>query len=632
MDKRKLARIPPRKASEEEMQRFTLADDRCSFVCAEKQNEELLAVSVYDASMAKDGLDNPAMIVYFSKEESINRQFDSEAGCYEWRTGCLHKYFPYHGSKSLMDIQTKEVIAEFFGKSENWEKVIMSFQEGILAARLDEKHRLITDKIDEQMALIPPLPKRFEEYVGTKAMPQRYIIYEYGRRKQLQGFCTNCRQSVMAEEPRHNQAGKCPQCGSSATYKSRGRVKYFLYDTNKVCLPQKVKGGFVLRYFDAWRRELPNGEREVRYHEHLRLLYVHGESKAYVFDNFKATGIMRWCDCHYDYHLYDEWIYPTNLESLVAGSPWQFSSPSLYRQLEEKPCLSYYFKQYLLHPYIENLMKNGFYMLAKEIMTAHAWKKISIDKSKRRLHELLRVSKHGLKCLQEMKVDGEKLDVVQQLDAIGYSKYDTAFIAELQKEWGDKAPKYIANILPHTSHLKAMRYAGTLKNRETSDWLDYAKMAVEIGYDMRKEHAIFPRKLKKAHETVTWAHREMMAKTSESDFAPHVPRLKACEWQPENSQFQLVAPQTALEIVNEGHSLNHCVHDYIKRVIEGTCEIMFLRQKDKPKKSYVTVEIRDKKVQQYRGVNNDAPPKSVCDFVKDYGAWLSKTAAIPIAA
>ena len=613
------------------MQRFYLADDRCFFVCAEKQSEELLAVSVYDASMAKEGLDTPAMIVYFSKESFINRLYNKEAGCYEWRTGCLYKYFPYLSSRSLMDIQAKASIADFFGAADKWEQVIESFQEGILAVRLKAKYKLMTDKIDAQMTLVPALPNRFMEYAGTRAMPQRYFFYEYAKRKQLKGFCTNCRQSVMVKEPRHNQFGKCPACGATVQFKSHGRVKHFIYDEGGVCLPQKIRGGFVLRYFETWRKEYPHGVREVYHHEIRRCLYVDGKIEQFLYDKFRHSGIVRWCDCDDGFFRYDRWLYPVNLEKIVEGTPWQFSSPSIYRKALTKPCLSHYFKLYLEHPYLENLLKNGFNVLIRDMMDDR-WNPISVDAGKRKLHELLKISKRGLKLLQEMQTNTDHLRNVQRLEEAGIRNYDVPFINDLATVWKHHEKQYIEAVLPRTSHYKATRYAKTLSSFEKNDWLDYIRMASEVGYDMRKEHALFPRDLKKAHDTATWAHRAMAAKTSEAEFALHIPRLKAREWQTEASPYQVIAPKTAVEIVNEGHRLNHCVHSYIKSVIEGRCEIMFLRQKDKPKKSYVTLEIKGQVIQQYRGANNKTPPEDVCKFVKDYGAWLSKTPAFPLAA
>ena len=41
---------------------------------------------------------------------------------------------------------------------------------------------------------------------------------------------------------------------------------------------------------------------------------------------------------------------------------------------------------------------------------------------------------------------------------------------------------------------------------------------------------------------------------------------------------------------------NNCVASYIDRVIDGNCHILFLRKKDHPKESLVTIEIRNNEI------------------------------------
>jgi len=633
MKKRILAGIPPRKASVDEMQRFTLADGRCFFFHASRNSEDLLVLSVYHAEDTKCNQATPNMIVYFSKEDFINRIYDKEKGIYKWRTSCLNKLFFNKDSKSLLDMESKTAIAEFFGGNEEFFKVIETFQHQVLSARLDKKHQVIKDAIDKDMVLVPPLPKNFEDAIATKAMKERYMFYTYARRKSLEGFCTNCRQTVTVDEPRHNKPCKCLACGAKVVCKSRGKAKHGIHDTRNVCLPQKIKGGFVLRYFDTWRDESGDGTRKVSYHECRRILHIGNQTKRYIYADFKQTHITRWCHCTDDWHRYDGWVYPANLEYLMAGTAWQYSASRQYVQLSKQSLLSLYLQRYLQHPYMENFLKNNLPALTDEIVQDSRLQ-LHLDKTKTRIHELLMVSKHGLQTLQKTKKGHGYLEMVQAFERISNINIKVAFLDAIKKEWRDDAPKYIQYVLRFTSHLKAMRYADALKFHERSDWLDYAKMATEVGYNMREDHAIFPRNLKKAHDTVTLLHREMTATASEEDFALHTTRLKAFEWQEPESPFVVVAPQKAIDIVHEGHKLKHCVHGYIRNVIEGKCSIMFLRKKEKPNKPYVTMEIKNGRIAQYRGWDNKNPDEDTSAFVQRYGKWLAGGSRqhVPIAA
>lgn len=633
MDKRKIAAIGPRFAMAEEMQRFCLSDDRCYFFHAAMHPDELLVLTIYHAEEAKKNSAMPYLTVYFSKTDFINSRFIEAESQHKWFTSCLHRYFPYYSqcSKSLMDIESKQVIADFFDSEDDFFEVIERYQRDILAARLAKKHEKIINAIDKNMALVPALPKRFEEYVGTKAMPERYIFYDYAKRKVLMGFCTDCRQHVAVEAPRHNKEGVCPQCGATVIFKARGKISYAIRDEKAITLPQKVKGGFVLRFFDVWRKEHPGGKREVGYHEYRRFLYLDNTIHRYVWGDFKQSRKIRWCQCTDDLHPYDGWLYPAQLDKMVVGTAWHYCSPNLYLESSTKPCLSWYLKHYLKYPFLENLLKNGLSQVVNSFLDDGRFG-VDIDAGKTRIHELLKISRHGLRIVQEAQGNPQHLHIAQKLEFAGIMNYDAVYLREIWDAWKSDSDRFIKYILPHTSFMKALRYSAKLDQWKRRDWLDYVKMAVEVGYDMRKEHAIFPRNLKKAHDTVTWLHREKAAVASEDEFASHVQRLQSYEWKEKDAPYMVVAPQRATDIVNEGHRLNHCVHDYISRVIAGTCAILFLRHATKPRKPYVTLEIRGNKILQYRAVNNDPPDEATCAFVQDYEKWLGGHKPVPAAA
>ena len=77
----------------------------------------------------------------------------------------------------------------------------------------------------------------------------------------------------------------------------------------------------------------------------------------------------------------------------------------------------------------------------------------------------------------------------------------------------------------------------------------------------------------------------------------------------------VIAPKTVQEIVNEGHTLHHCVHFYAERVVEGECIILFIRKADNIDEPFYTVEIRDNRVIQIRGKYNCGPTDEMKHFL-----------------
>lgn len=52
-------------------------------------------------------------------------------------------------------------------------------------------------------------------------------------------------------------------------------------------------------------------------------------------------------------------------------------------------------------------------------------------------------------------------------------------------------------------------------------------------------------------------------------------------------------PNSTQDIKDESVSQNNCVASYIDKVIDGECHILFLRKKDNPSQSLITIEIRN---------------------------------------
>ena len=57
-------------------------------------------------------------------------------------------------------------------------------------------------------------------------------------------------------------------------------------------------------------------------------------------------------------------------------------------------------------------------------------------------------------------------------------------------------------------------------------------------------------------------------------------------------------PNSTQDIKDESVSQNNCVASYIDKVIDGECYLLFLRKKDNPSQSWITIEVRNGKIVQ----------------------------------
>ena len=144
---------------------------------------------------------------------------------------------------------------------------------------------------------------------------------------------------------------------------------------------------------------------------------------------------------------------------------------------------------------------------------------------------------------------------------------------------------------------------------------DYVTMMRKISPKFDK----YPRNFLTTHQIASRNYNRLKETFDEEAFKSRID--KSMEKTFDNYRF--IYPDSTQDIKNEAASMHNCVATYIKRVIDGQCHIMFLRYKDEPDKSLVTIEVRNGKIVQALQKYNsplDAEQKEVVD---KYNKWYS---------
>lgn len=89
--------------------------------------------------------------------------------------------------------------------------------------------------------------------------------------------------------------------------------------------------------------------------------------------------------------------------------------------------------------------------------------------------------------------------------------------------------------------------------------------------------------------------------------------------------YVFIYPKTTQDIKDEAVSQNNCVASYIRKVINGECHILFLRKKDDPTKSLVTIEVQDNKIVQARQRFNDPVTSEQQLIIDKWNDWYLKS-------
>jgi hypothetical protein len=136
------------------------------------------------------------------------------------------------------------------------------------------------------------------------------------------------------------------------------------------------------------------------------------------------------------------------------------------------------------------------------------------------------------------------------------------------------------------------------------------------------ETSIFPKDFDKAHND---AVDKFNAVKHEKDNGIYSKRLTTLiRLEKASFGLMIIVPIGLHEILREGRELHHCVGSYVDKVAKGETTILFVRKADDPEKPYFTMEYRDNKIIQLRGLRNQDAPKEVKAFVDQWQSSISK--------
>ena len=127
---------------------------------------------------------------------------------------------------------------------------------------------------------------------------------------------------------------------------------------------------------------------------------------------------------------------------------------------------------------------------------------------------------------------------------------------------------------------------------------DYARMMKAISDKFDK----YPRHFLTTHKIACRNYNRLKKEFSEELFRSRINKDYECTF----GEYIFIYPTSTQDIKDEAVSQNNCVASYVDEVINGKCHILFLRKKNKPNESLVTIEVRNNRiVQAKRRFNED---------------------------
>lgn len=498
---------------------------------------------------------------------------------------------------------------------------------------------------DEDMELIPELPKTFEEWMRKDAAGAYFIFYEYDRKGAKQGYCSRCKRYVPITGAKHGKETRCPTCKAKATFRSHSRIQTLSTDWYYGEIIQKFQGGIIVRTFAQrqWYRDCYYEDPHVQTKEEERILiFDKGLERRYYWGSYK-NKFERWIydkDWFPQKQTYYWWqrkkLYKRNFAQVKKTSLLKRSAIDLWTELPVST------ENYLAiergNPAVEMLARIGMFRLAKDLIKKPYNRKL-LAEDETEISRILKIDKCRLKRLKAMDANIYSLKWMQI-----EKRVNTIWPDDMIRDFGNaEILSSDFGFLPTPiSHVKCYNYlkkqAGiigeTLKQTMIT-WRDYVNMADSMKMDTKNDQIARPKDVKKAHDELIMIQQtaglEKQAKKIEKKWPEvnkQLTKLKKFEFT--LGEYMIIAPENVLDIVKEGTILSHCVHTcdyYFDRITKDESYLFFLRRSSQPDVPWYTLEVEPSgNIRQKRttGDNQNADFQKAVKFLKKWQQFFRK--------
>lgn len=658
MDKRAFAAMPRPQVLEKHREMASLApmDYLVTAGREEFAGEDTLVMNFF---RCEGGRLFPAFRTFCQMGDYISQDLGTErirwkTGAAAFLTGAIYRRGEAIAAATREDRETiLGFLREFWRRNgdmvqESWsgnvEREIAAYQTAIKARRLRKKHEKEMAEIDWHMEKFGEVPEDYGDFVKDTIFREDNYIFYSGERKEA--YCGGCghdfqitksgtlRHTTLPiwndqDKVRHNGTVICPFCGKPLQCKSEGRGRGNLFAIRWSVLMQRHGEEVLVRYFRHTKDFLMDFRSpKIETCEMYRTIHTAEKSYDFEWGSFKNTGNIRWCfyrEKSYGYYMPPEMevprsaiLYNRDLSEVVSGTCMKYSAVDIYVDkvvqdggvLRKPWCIDWYFNAYRKKPYLEQLLKVGFYRLAEAALNGCTPELVN----GRTVLETLGLNRRQFRMLRQ--VGNPSLRDWKVLCRAGEISQEDFDIVRQKEQYG----KYL-DMRKYTTIHRLEQYLRGQASRRDTDYFDYIDWLEEMGYDMRNTFNLYPKNFRKAHDEKAGEYARFREKQAEED-REHFCRLlekfrrgtadMATDLRLGGLFIRL--PDTLDELKKEGETLHHCVATYAGRVAKGETMIFFIRKEAEPEKPYFTLEWKGRVIQ-CRGRNN-------CDMTPEVRAFI----------
>lgn len=616
----------------------TFQTDGISAETISVDGEETLAVTI-----STKGFNG---VVFLQKHDDLTAEITADG--LKWRTGSLenidyrHYYelFPRH-----MECDTRESflkIVDFTGLEASAYNAINAHQRKIREEKAEVRKNIRLEKTKVEMTgLSEFLPDGVMDLAREK-LPA-HILYDGRAKKAKKALCTKCQSQIdLIGKIKIGMEYTCPKCNTTAklsTYKSLTTSGFYNIGnssgkedarTTLVVLDKNSSGKLVVRVVKAYFALDTEGHLGIFLDENQRFILDGAKAPESYYRRWDNTWVhgkkpgggftMYW----YDYFKDTEGIlYGGNLTEALKDTPYQYSGIDRMANLSFEA--EKYLYAYQMFPGLEFIAKVGLTTLASQLGDPErlkiAMKDQYLDFDAKKPYEFLRLSKDMFKYAVKENMSYSDIVYAQVLyQADGYIN-PIAFRILKEANMGILYLEDLRFVLSKMSGAKFARYfKGQMEssNRRLSsvinDYKDYLKMREQLTGEIKSSFMLFPANLKQAHDTVMRLSRGGNLEQFNAAIQKKAEELKEV-YGFEDDDYCIVIPKNVSSICLEAVENRNCVDKYIEAMAGGQTTILFLRHKDRPEKSLVTIEVIDGVIKQARTFDNGDPDEELSKII-----------------
>ena len=229
--------------------------------------------------------------------------------------------------------------------------------------------------------------------------------------------------------------------------------------------------------------------------------------------------------------------------------------------------------------------------------------------------KLSEIPKGMLKTCKEYKImiSSELLDIWKEFPNQCYSAYRTEFMSLEPRDitvilksfgWSKTSRQYINYIAElireyHYNSLDLLHYFDRLKTFEAIEFNNYSMLYEYFDYvymmsTISKKFDRYPRHFLTTHQIATRNYNRLKQEFDEQKFAGRINH----SYEMTIGRYSFIYPSCIQDIRDEAVQQSNCVASYIDRVIDGGCDILFMRYSDSKDSSLVTLEVRNNQIVQ----------------------------------